>query len=200
MGKKISDTAEKYKKMADMLEESATEANHDGIGPGYADDALLRLFYVKSLEQKIEELQEQLTEETDTDTFETVYAASDAVKNVSDIVFEHLEEYASQDRKFEIIIDDTSVDLESRDKKDLLNQLYKCEGIIRMAQKTASRYTIYGNSSGGWEHLGGIDTEVDYTAEDKIYDDLGINIYELLDVRKKLVSTIEKIVNKDSGK
>ena len=200
MSEKIIDTAKEYKKMADMLEESATEAKHDGIEPGFADDALLRLFYVKSLEQKVETLQEQLTEETDTDTFEAVYLASDAVQNVSDIVFEHIEEYASQDRKFEIIIEETSVDLKSHEKKGLLNQLYKCEGIIRMAQKTASRYTIYGNSSGGWEHLGGIDPEVDYTAEDKIYDDLGINIYELLDVRKKLVASIEDIVKKESGK
>ncbi len=198
MSEKLIDTAIEYKKMAEMLEESATEANHDGVGPGFADDALLRLFYIKSLEQKVEAIQEQLTEETDTDIYEAVYSASDAVQNVSNIVFEQIEEYASHDRKFEIIIEETSVDLKSNEKNDLLNQLYKCEGIIRMAQNTASRYTIYGNSSGGWEHLGGIDPEVDYTTEDKIYDDLGVNIYELLDIRKKLVALIEGIVKKES--
>ena len=74
--KTIVDTAKEYKKMAEMLEESANEANHDGVEPGFADDALLRLFYIKSLEQKVEAIQEQLTEETDTDTFDAVYSAA----------------------------------------------------------------------------------------------------------------------------
>ena len=35
MVKSIVKTAKEYKKMAGMLEESATEANHDGIGDGF---------------------------------------------------------------------------------------------------------------------------------------------------------------------
>ena len=198
MDNNIIDTANEYKKMAGMLEESAREANYDGIDSHFANDALMRLFYVKSLEQKLDKLQEQLTEETDMQIFDTVYSAIDAVQSVSDTVFDQIEDYASRDRKFEIIIEDTSVDLKSRDKNDLLNQLYKCEGIIRMAQKTASRYPLYGNSSDGWEHLGGIDTEVDFTEEDKIYDEHGIDIYELLDVRKKLISSLESIIKKEN--
>ena len=45
-----------------------------------------------------------------------------------------------------------------------------------------------------------MDNETEYTEEDKIYDDLGVNIYELLDVRKKLVAKIDGIIKKESGK
>jgi hypothetical protein len=198
MSNNIIDTANEYKKMAGMLEETAKEANYDGIDSNFANDALMRLFYVKSLEQKLDKLQEQLTEETDMQTFDAVYSTIDSVQSVSDMVFDQLEGYASREQKFEITIEGTSVDLESRNKNDLLNQLYKCEGIIRMAQKTASRYPLYGNSSAGWEHLGGIDTEAELTEEDRIYDELGINIYELLDIRKKLVSSLESIIKKEN--
>ena len=96
--------------------------------------------------------------------------------------------------KFEIEVDSTSVELDSQDKIDLLRQLYKCEGIIRMAHHTAQRHSIYGNTSAAWERLEGLDTEGGKSPEQMIFEDLGIDMYELLGVREKLVDKLERMV------
>ena len=181
-----------YIKLAEMIRASAQESKpgrHDG---NYIHEALLRLFYIKSIENKLENRIGQYLEDTDVEIMDAVSAADEVVKNVSDIVFEQIEDYAGANRNFEIQIENTKVDLESVDAQDLLNQLYRCEGILRMAQRAANRYAIYGSASRGWERLEGIDEHVSKTPEEKIFDELGIDVYELFDVRKKLIELLEK--------
>lgn len=190
----IIDTANEYIKVAQMLEETATEAGHDGFGPGFIEDALLRLFYAKSLELKLDKCQEDLDEETEMDTFEAVAKAEEAIENVSQKAFEQIEGYAASDKKFEIMVNAASVDLDSQDRDNLLLQLYKCEGIIRMAHATSQRHSIYGNTSASWEHLEGLETEGGKSPEQMIFEDLGIDMYELLGVREKLVDRLETMI------
>ncbi|MBT3320009.1 MAG: hypothetical protein HN389_09635 [Clostridia bacterium] len=194
MSNTIIDTANEYKKVAQMLETSAIEAGSEEIRQGFIEDALLRLFYAKSLELKLDKVQEQLDEQSDMDTFDAVNKAEEAIEKVSEMSFEQIESYAGDDKKFEIEVDSTSVDLDSQDKENLLRQLYKCEGIIRMAHRTAQRHSIYGNTSAAWEHLEGLDTEGGKSPEQMIFEDLGIDMYELLGVREKLVDKIEGMV------
>ena len=195
MSNTIIDTANEYKKVAQMLEASATEAGHDGYGPGFIEDALTRLFYAKSLELKLDKCQEGLNEQTKMDTFDAVAKAEEAIEKVSGMAFEQIERYAGSDKKFEIMVDSASVDLDSQDKDNLLLQLYKCEGIIRMAHATSQRHGIYGSTSAGLEHLEGLDTGGGgKSPEQTILDDQGIDMYELLGVREKLVGRLETMV------
>ena len=192
MNSDIISNAKEYKKLALMIETSAkVEDIEDNI---VIEDALLRLFYIKSLEHKLADCQEQLTEETDEETFNAVFEASETIQSVSEKIFAQIEKYAVDNRKFEIEIENTTVDTDSKDKQNLLNQLYKCEGIIRMAQRAAARYPIYGGSSGRWEHLEGIENDGGKSPQQRVLDDLGIDVYELESIREKLVVSLEKIV------
>lgn len=188
----IINTVGEYKKLALMIESTAQLADVEENVT--IEDALLRLFYIKSLERKLGNCQEELSEETDEETFKAVLETSEAIERVSDKVFEQIERYAAYERKFEIEIENTTVETDSKDKRSLLNQLYKCEGIIRMAQRAAARYPIYGESSGRWEHLEGIENDGSKSPEQRVYDDLGIDVYELEDIREKLVLGLEQIV------
>ena len=49
MSNTIIDTANEYKKVAQMLETSAIEAGSEEIRQGFIEDALLRLFYANRL-------------------------------------------------------------------------------------------------------------------------------------------------------
>lgn len=188
----IINTVDEYKRLALMIETTAkVEDIEENVN---IEDALLRLFYIKSLERKLGDCQEQLTEETDEDTFNAVLEASETIQQVTNNVFEQIEQYAANDRKFEIEIENTTVDTNAKDKSSLLYQLYKCEGIIRMAQRTAARFPIYGASSGRWEHLEGIENDGGKSPEQRVYEDLGIDVYELEDIREKLVLALEEIV------
>lgn len=192
MTSNIINTVGEYKRLALMIENTANvEDIEDNIN---IEDALLRLFYIKSLERKLGDSQDRLTEETDKETFNAVLQASDTIQQVSNNVFEQIEQYAAQDNKFEIEIENTTVDTTTKDKLSLLHQLYKCEGIIRMAQRAAARFPIYGASSGRWEHLEGIENDGGKSPEQRVYDDLGIDVYELGDIREKLVLALEEIV------
>ena len=196
MDKTIVDTVNEYKKIAQMLELTNTEAVIDGFGPDFIEGALLRLFYIKSLELKLDASQAGLNEESDMDTFDAVREAEQAIEKVSEMTFEQIESYAVGDKKFEVLVDNTSVNLDTDDTQDLLRQLYKCEGIIQMAHRTAQRHNIYGSTSASWEHLEGLDTEAGKSSEQMIFEDLGIDMHELLDVREKLVNKLEGIVTR----
>lgn len=192
MTSNIINTVGEYKRLALMIETTATaEDIEESVN---IEDALLRLFYIKSLERKLGDCQEQLTEETDEETFNTVLEASDTIQQVTNNVFEQIEQYAADDRKFEIEIENTTVDTKANDKLNLLYQLYKCEGIIRMAQRAAARFPIYGAASGRWEHLEGIENDGGKSPQQRVYEDLGIDVYELEDIREKLVLALEEIV------
>lgn len=192
MTSEIINTVGEYKRLALMIETTAkVEDIEENIN---IEDALLRLFYIKSIERKLGDCQEQLTEETDEETFNAVLEASETIQQVSNKVFEQIEQYAADDRKFEIEIENTTVDTNAKDKLNLLYQLYKCEGILRMAQRAAARFPIYGASSGRWEHLEGIENDGGKSPEQRVYEDLGIDVYELENIREKLVLALEETV------
>ena len=194
MSNSIIDTANEYKKVAQMLEVTAKAAAIDRVDSEFIEGALLRLFYAKSLELKLDRSSELLDEESDMDAFDAVREANDAVDKVSEITFEQIESYSADDKKFEIQVSNASVNLDSEDSGDLLRQLYKCEGIIQMAQRTSQHHNIYGGAARGWERLEGIDNEPAMSPEETIFKDLGIDMYELLDVREKLVAKLEGMI------
>lgn len=191
MEQKIIETANKYKDMANMIEESAVEASFDNSVPGYIGDALIRLYYAKSLEQKLDKCQDFLDEDTEEQAFEAVMDADKAIIAAADAAFNMIEDYCGEDKDFSKMIDNISFNAEEERTEQLLYQLYKCEGIMRMAYRTAKRYPIYGGSGTSWEKLQGIDDTIE-EPEDMIMRDTGIDIYKLQEVCQSLVELIGK--------
>ncbi len=200
MSNTIIEAANEYTKMARLLESATTEAGQDGYEQGFIENALLRLFYVKSLEQKLEKYQEALYEQTDMDTFDAVTKADETIERVSQKVFEQIESYIRADKKFEILVDAASVDLTAQDKNNLLIQLYKCEGIIQMALATSRRYSLYGSSADMLDRFDGAETESGKTPEQVLSKDRGVDIYKLFDIREQLIGKLETIVKATGSK
>jgi hypothetical protein len=192
MEERITDAANEYMKLALMLKESAAEVCMDDA-PDDISGALLRLYYVKSLEAKMTKCQEMLSEDTDEETVDAVLKAAQTVEETADMVFEIIEKYSDAHKSFYEKIENTVLASDEESLDALLCKLYKCEGIIRLAYRCAKRYPIYdirGSILGGTS-----DTEALTDPEDLISGDMDVDIYALLEIRDRLVTSIGKMVS-----
>ncbi len=188
MEDRMIETANQYGELARMLMRSAEEAGSDDEAPGYIHDALLRLFYVIRLDDKMEKCQELLTEDSDEETVGAVLGAARNVQEASDYVFGLIEKFSAENRDFEEKIESIVLDSPEENLDDLLCKLYKCEGIIRLAYRCAKRYPVYGVR--GSLFGGAADTEPITDPEDFIADDMDVDIVALLDARDRLMARI----------
>ena len=186
---RIIEAANQYRELAKMLTETSEEARLDGEEAGYIRDALLRLFYVIRLEDKMEKCQELLTEESGEETVEAVIEAAQAVQEASDRLFGYVEDYSASDRGFEQKIEKLTLGSPEEGLDDLLCKLYKCEGIIRLAYRCAKRYPMYGLQ--GSLFGGAADTEPITDTEDFISGDMDVDVLALLEARDNLIAAIE---------
>lgn len=191
MDKRILETANEYKRVAYLVEESAIEDSFDTTVPDYVTGALTRLYYAAALKEKLEKCQDLLSEETDQETANAVIEADDAIESATNKVFEKIEEFAEMDFDFAQRIEKTTVNESSEDEFDLLCQLFKCEGILRMAYRTARVYPVYGNYRSTLEKLDGMQNETPASPEDTILRDTGIDVYALLSVRERLIQKLD---------
>ncbi len=190
---RIIQAAKQYGELAAMLMASAEEAKLDTEEPGYIRDALLRLFYVVRLDEKMEKCQELLTEESDEETVEAVMDAAQAVQEASDTVFGYVEDYSAADIEFEEKIESLTLSSPEEGLDDLLCKLYKCEGIIRLAYRCATRYPMYGVQ--GSMFGGSPDTEPITDTENLISRDMKVDVLALLEARDKLIASIEPLIS-----
>jgi hypothetical protein len=194
MEERIIDTAKQYMELAHMLMTSAEEAKLNADEPGYIHDALLRLFYVIRLEDKMEKSQELLTEESDEETVEAVLEAVHDVQEAADRIFEFIEDYSGSDRDFEEKIENLTLGSPEEGLDDLLCKLYKCEGIIRLAYHCAKPYPVYGPSD---SLMGGESSTPVDDPEESLADDMDVDIMALLDAREKLIADIEPLAGEE---
>lgn len=198
MSNQIIKAANEYAEMAETISISAEEAAFDVAADGYIDDALLRLYYLKALENKLGGLQAQLDEQTDADTFEATMTAEEAINKATDVVFGAVEAYAGDNDKFRKRVEKTTVNTASEDRFNLLCQLYRCEGILRMAYVASRHVPVYGAGHRMLEHLDGIEDYKPEAPEDTVYQDTGIDLYALHEVRKKLLEAIGNTMKNDA--
>ena len=189
---RIVDTANKYSELAKMLTESGEDGKHDSEEPGYIHDALLRLFYVIRLEDNMEKCQELLTEDSGEETVEAVTEAAQTMQEASDAVFRYVEDYSASNKEFERKIEILTLGSQDEGLDDLLCKLYKCEGIIRLAYRCATRYPMYGLQ--GSMFGGSADTEPITDTEGFISGDMNVDVLALLEARDKLIAAIEPLV------
>jgi hypothetical protein len=184
----IVDQAQKYAELAQMLIKADEEARQDEDAPEFLREALMRLYYAKKLEADMEKCQALLTEETDEETVAAVEESAQAVQQASDAAFDLVESFSANDNEFAEKIDNLKMDTAEDGLDDLLCKLYKCEGIIRLAYRCATRYPTYGITGG---ILGGEpDTDPVADREDFIAGDMDVDIMALLDARDDLIARI----------
>lgn len=192
MEQRIIDNANKYKELAEKLADMSIEQNLDDDMPENVQAAFVRLYYAKAFETEIEKCEDLLDEETDEETVGAVTEAAGAIEAASDAAFEVIESYIEKDTDFAERIEDITVSTETEGILGSLIKLYKCEEIIRTAQRCSMKYPLYGVPSS----ILGVPQESNATmdAEEEIRQRLGIDIYELLELRQRLVSEIGGII------
>jgi hypothetical protein len=184
----IINQAGRYAELARMLLDADIKARQDeGVGADI-HEALLRLYYAKKLEADMEACQTLLTEDTEEETVTAVEEAAQTVREASDATFDLVEVYSAAYSDFAAKIENLKLDSAEEKVDDLLCKLYKCEGIIRMAYRCATRFPTYGIPS---SILGGEpDTEPVADPEEYIADDMDVDIFALLDARDALIAKI----------
>ncbi len=194
MEQSIKETAQKYSRLAKMLESlEAGEPLCEDV-PEDVQAALIRLYYSKAFEAEIEKCEDLLEEETDEDTVDAVIEAAGAVEAASEAAFCEIEAYLRRDRAFEKTIENLSASSGAQGLKDLLYKLYKCEGIIRMAQRCSMKFPLYGapqNSSRVQQDFEVMDQQ------QSIEKNVGIDICGLIELREALVAKIGLSLGKD---
>jgi hypothetical protein len=193
MEQKIVETANKYKELAMMLEDFAIDQPLDGGTPEEVQAALLKLYYAKAFEAEIEKCEDLLGEDTDDETVNAVAEAAEKIDAASESAFYDIEAYSRQDRAFEKTIEGISESSVTDGIRGLLYKLYKCEGIIRMAERCSKRFPLYGIR--GMYRIQQDDEVMDL--QQSIEQRVGIDICGLLEVRQRLVEEIGAVIGKD---
>jgi hypothetical protein len=188
MEQRIADNAKKYRDLAEELAGMKTEQSIDDDIPEDVQAAFFRLYYAKAFEIEIEKCEDLLDEETDLETVNAVTEAADAISSAAESAYRAVEEYASRDTDFAERIDGITVSTEAEGLIGSLLKLYKCEGIIREAYRSSMKFMPYGAQAYAYWHKE--EDAVAINAEDEISKRLGIDVYELLELRERLVNEI----------
>jgi hypothetical protein len=189
----IIETANKYNKLAKMLNDLEAEVMIDEDLPEDVQSALVRLYYAKAFESEIEKCEDLLGEDTDEETVGAVMEAAEAAESASESAFGDIEAYSIEDRGFAKMIEGLSASSETDGLKGLLFKLYKCEGIIRVAERCSMRFPLYGMR--GLCHMPQEDEVMDQ--QQSIEQQVGIDIVALLELRQRLVEQIGGLIRKD---
>jgi hypothetical protein len=185
MEENIIDQAGLYASRAQRLLEDG--ALLDGDAPGYVREALLGLYFAVRLAADMEACQALLTQDTDEETVDAVQEAAQTVQEAAEAAFDRVEQHSAADGDFAAKIDGLALDSAEDGLDDLLCKLYKCEGIIRLAYRCATRYPMYGMPG---SMLGGMPDTAPADPEDFIAGDMDVDIMALLDARDALLSRI----------
>ncbi len=192
MEQSIIDTARKYYRLAKMLDDLEAEDMFDKELPEDVQSAFIRLYYAKAFESEIEKCEDLLGEDTDEETVAAVMEAGQAAESASDSAFGGIEAYSIEDKAFAKAIEGLSAGSETDGLKGLLFKLYKCEGIIRMAERCSRSYPLYGMRALGAAQQ---DDEI-MDLQQSIEQQTGIDIIGLFELRQRLVEQIGVLIGK----
>lgn len=194
MEQSIKETAEKYMKLTSMLEDLEAGKSFDEDVPEDVQAAFLRLYYAKAFAAEIEKCEDLLNEDTDEETVDAVIAASGAVEAASEAAFGDIEAYEREDRSFSRTMEGISASSEIEGLKGLLYKLYKCEGIIRGAEKCSMKFPLYGVP----QNMSRVQQDFEVMDQQQsIEKNVGIDIYGLIELREQLVAKIGAFLGKD---
>ena len=190
MEQTIREAAKQVEEMARTLTETAIVPDYKTTAPEYVASALLQLYYAKTLEEKLQACQAQMSEDTDGETVEAVTAAQQAIDEAADAAFAQVEDYGREEREFAERIEGISLSDEDG-LEGLLLKLYKCEGLIRMAYRYSTKYPIYGIED---TLLGVQGQDMIVDPEEHVSEEFGVDVYALIEIRDMLIARIQKAI------
>ncbi len=174
MEDRILETAHKYLKLAqDILTFEAAE-RVEGDLPVDVQTALLRLYYAKKLDARVQQCEALLTDETAQDAFDALSAAAQAVDDATLAAMDYVKEYMRDDRDFADRMEALSMSTQTEGIEGLLCKLYKCESIIRETFEYASAHSYM------------------LTPEDYIAERMDVDMDELTELRSSLLDGISE--------
>lgn len=174
------ETARKYRQLAQDIMTFTTQEPLDSQLPIDVQTSLLRLYYAKRLEARLEKCEALLTDESDKSVFDALTDAAEAIDAATLAAMEDIEQYGKDDDDFARRIDQLSVSSVAEGLFDQLCKLYKCESIIKMTYDYASAHSY---SS---------------TPEEYIEKHMDIDMEALLELRQSLLDDISKALGEAS--
>ena len=174
MDERIIETAQKYRQLALDIMTFIADKPLDSQFPLDVQTSLLRLYYAKRLEARLEKCEALLTDESDQSVFDALSDAAEAIDAVTLTALADIEQFGKDDDDFARMIDQLSVSSVAEGLVDQLCKLYKCESIIKMTYDYASAHSY---SS---------------TPEEYIQKHMDIDIEALLELRQSMLDDISK--------
>ena len=174
------ETARKYRQLAQDIMTLTTQEPLDSQLPIDVQTSLLRLYYAKRLEARLEKCEALLTAESEQSVFDALTDAAEAIDAATLAAMEDIEQYGKDDDDFARMIDQLSVSSVAEGLVDQLCKLYKCESIIKMTYDYASAHSY---SS---------------TPEEYIEKHMDIDMEALLELRQSLLDDISKALGEAS--
>ncbi len=171
---RILETANKYLQLAqDVMTFEAAEPI-DGTLPIDVQTALLRLYYAKKLEVRLQKCEALLTDETEQEAVDALSAAMQAVDDATLAAMDYIEEYMRDDRDFASAMENLSMSTQDDGIEGTLCKLYKCESIIKEAFEFASAHSYM------------------LTPEEYIAQRMDVDMEELTELRQKLLDELSQ--------
>ncbi len=176
MDERIIETAKKYRQLAQEIMTLAMDEPLDNSLPLDVQTSLLRLYYAKRLESKLEKCEALLTDESGQIVLDALSDAAEAIDGAALAAINDIEQYSKADRAFSRMIDQLSVNSAAKGLVDQMCKLYKCESIIKMTYDYASAHSY---SS---------------TPEEYIEKRMDIDIDGLIELRQSLLDDIARVL------
>ena len=174
MDDRILEAANKYLELAQNIMTLEAAERMDGDLPTDVQSALLRLYYAKKLEVRLQKCEALVTDETEQDAFDALSAAMQAVDDATFAAMDYIEEYKRDDSDFARMMDSLSMSTQTDRIEGELLKLYKCESIIRETFEFASAHAYM------------------MTPEDYIAQRMDVNMDALTDLRQSLLDELSK--------
>lgn len=185
-----------YRDAARQLSVTSVLESFDDDIPEEMQTALVRMAAAMSLDARMEKCEAFLSEETPEEITEAYYNAQEEIARVLDDAFDSMNTHIKNSGELEERIEALSVNTESAGLADDLLKLYKCEGIIRMAYRSAQKYPIYGPIDQVF-HMEEDEDEAVTDQEKYIMDKMGVDICGLLNIRAGLIEAVQKAMGSD---
>ena len=197
MEERLLETLKGYRDAAWELERTAVSESFDDDIPGEVQTALVRLVAAISIDDRLEKSEAFLTEESTEEIIEAYDEAETEVGRVLEAAFAAVEKYVESDKELERRIELLSVNTESSGLTDDLLKLFKCQGIIHMAYRSAAQYPIYGAPGYTTERDRAYEAGALTDQEKYVLEKTGVDIYALLEIRARLIGDVQRAMGKE---
>lgn len=172
MDDRMLETARKYRQLAQDIMTFTANEPQDSQLPIDVQTSLLRLYYAKRLEVRLEKCEALLTDESDQSVFDALTDAAEAIGAATLAAMDDIEQYGKDDYDFARMLDQLSVSSVAEGLIDQLCKLYKCESIIKMTYDYASAHSYSSPPEEYIEKHMDIDMEALFELRQSLLDDI----------------------------